>query len=154
MTAGLVCFPAHWRLAEKIGKPMGAIHAPVPHYTADLSMRVNRVFDRLQPGAKRLGRSNWGIDDGHGLNAPPGAPAPWMHLGPFLRVENQSITKLPRSGAIAFGIRTFLTPLSRLEPREAKQLRDTLVDLPSRVRTYKMGQAVCQRALDRLKMRL
>lgn len=32
-----VCFPSRWRIAEKLGKPLRDIHAPVPHYDEKLA---------------------------------------------------------------------------------------------------------------------
>jgi len=32
LTAASLCFPTRWRLGEKLGRPMAAIHAPVPLY--------------------------------------------------------------------------------------------------------------------------
>ena len=50
LTAAVLCFPASWRLAEKIGRPLEAIHAPVPEYDPKLARRVQRLFDGVQPG--------------------------------------------------------------------------------------------------------
>ncbi|HAW48780.1 MAG TPA: DUF3445 domain-containing protein, partial [Roseovarius sp.] len=50
LTAAVLCFPASWRLAEKIGRPLTAIHVPVPEYDAGLARRVQRLFDGVQPG--------------------------------------------------------------------------------------------------------
>ena len=30
LVAAVLCFPAHWRLADKLGRPLAAIHEPVP----------------------------------------------------------------------------------------------------------------------------
>ena len=50
MTAALLAFPASWTLSEKIGKPLGPIHAPVSAYDSNIAKRVNRIFDNVQPG--------------------------------------------------------------------------------------------------------
>jgi len=39
-----------------------------------------------------------------------------------LRVERQTLRRLPRSGAIVFTIRVYLTPLAELGPGEAGRL--------------------------------
>ncbi|MEO0763611.1 MAG: heme-dependent oxidative N-demethylase subunit alpha family protein, partial [Pseudomonadota bacterium] len=49
LVAAALCFPSRWSLAEKLGRPMTAIHDPVPDYDADLARRVARVFDALAP---------------------------------------------------------------------------------------------------------
>ena len=50
LTAAVLCFPASWRLADKIGRPLTAIHAPVAEYDDALARRVQRLFDGVQPG--------------------------------------------------------------------------------------------------------
>jgi hypothetical protein len=39
-----------------------------------------------------------------------------------LRVERQTLRRLPRSGAIVFTIRVYMTPLAELGPGEAGRL--------------------------------
>ena len=51
LTAALLCFPASWTLAEKIGRPLLRIHRPVEDYDA-VAPRVQRLFDGVQPGGR------------------------------------------------------------------------------------------------------
>ena len=39
----VVCFPAHWRLADKLGRPLEAIHEPVPGFGERLAPTVDRI---------------------------------------------------------------------------------------------------------------
>jgi hypothetical protein len=55
-----VCFPTRWRLADKIGQPLQAIHAPVPDYDAQLASTMERFFARLKPD-KLVWRCNWSL---------------------------------------------------------------------------------------------
>ena len=48
LTAALLCFPASWTLSEKIGKPLIAIHRPVPEYDTNIAKRVQRLFDGVR----------------------------------------------------------------------------------------------------------
>jgi DNA-binding MarR family transcriptional regulator len=48
LSAAVLCFPASWRLAEKIGRPLTSIHVPVAEYDAGLARRVQRLFDGVQ----------------------------------------------------------------------------------------------------------
>ena len=50
LVAGVLCFPANWTLAQKIGRPLRRIHAPVAAYDAALAARVQRLFDRARTG--------------------------------------------------------------------------------------------------------
>src|SRR5215212_2249662 len=47
LTAALLCAPAHWRLAEKLGKPLADIHSPVPGFAARLGSAAERFFASL-----------------------------------------------------------------------------------------------------------
>ena len=40
LTAAVLCFPNRWRLSDKLGRPMLAIHAPVPSYAERLGKPV------------------------------------------------------------------------------------------------------------------
>ena len=46
---GSVCFPSHWRLADKLGRSVAEIHGPVHHYDHELEARVDHFFERLRP---------------------------------------------------------------------------------------------------------
>jgi hypothetical protein len=47
--------PSHWRLHEKLGRSLAAIHAPVPHYAEELEAKVDRFFDRLRATVRSFG---------------------------------------------------------------------------------------------------
>lgn len=122
LAAASLCFPSSWRLAEKFGRPMEAIHAPVPGYPAGTrnAMLVNRIFDNLAPGAPVL-RGNWSIYGDNRLHHPQphegeraGDPAALGADGLHLREERQTLTRLPQSGDILFTILITLTPLAAL----------------------------------------
>ncbi len=58
----ILCFPASWTLAEKLGRAMVRIHAPVPEYDESIARRVQRVLDGVQ-----VGRPMWRMN--HNLYA-------------------------------------------------------------------------------------
>jgi hypothetical protein len=129
LAAASLCFPSSWTLAEKFGKPLQDIHEPVPGFgagtrTAEL---IERIFDRLSAD-RPVERRNWSIQAGDALHQPlshdgrsaraagtrsrfPGGDAA-AHA--FIRVERQTLRKLPVSGDILFTIRIHLDPLSAL----------------------------------------
>jgi hypothetical protein len=118
LIAGLLCFPANWTLPEKIGRPLGRIHAPVPDYDADVATRVQRLFDRVPPG-RAMWRAN-ALSYPHAIlhsplreaDPPPDGP------GRFVRSERQTILRLPRTGAVLFAVHTWIVPLAALTPAE------------------------------------
>lgn len=120
LTAAVLCFPANWTLSEKIGRPLTAIHTPVPQYGDDLARRVQRLFDALrapEEGGRMLLRMN-GLD--HHLPAlfqtrkEAEARPQGLGTGDFLRVERQCLRRLPRTNAIVFSIHTTVMPMERL----------------------------------------
>ncbi|UDY34542.1 heme-dependent oxidative N-demethylase family protein [Dermatobacter hominis] len=49
LDAGVLAFPSHWRLHDRIGLPMPLVHEHVAHYD-EIGDRVDRFFDRLPVG--------------------------------------------------------------------------------------------------------
>ncbi|WP_238364668.1 heme-dependent oxidative N-demethylase family protein [Mesobacterium pallidum] len=108
LTAAVLCFPSRWTLAQKIGRPLMRIHAPVAPYDDDIGKRVQRLFDGVRAG-RPLWRSNLIRNAGTALFN----PAPEFHgqptiPSPYLRSERQCILRLPATGAVVFSIHTFL----------------------------------------------
>lgn len=110
LTGAVLCFPAGWTLAEKIGRPLFRIHGPVPAYGPDLATRVQRLFDAMKPG-QALWRANAHFHDEPDLWTPrrEADPKPPRDTGrPYLRSERQVLFRLPVSGAIVFSIHTIV----------------------------------------------
>lgn len=111
LTGAVLCFPASWTLAEKFMRPLTAIHVPVDSYDANIAARVQRLFDGVQLG-RPLWRFNalWYHDAA--LHQPRSAAAPRQQPpsgeAGYLRSEKQTILRLPRTGAVIFGIHTFV----------------------------------------------
>lgn len=138
-TAGTVCAPTYWSLPERIGLDLGGLHGPVPGGDPGLASRIGRIFTGLQPD-RILERFNWTVqvgDDRHTPKRPSvvGADIHSLHL----RVERQTVRKLPQSGAVVFTIRTVMDPLlpilSRPEWREG--FEDAWISAPADLRRYK-----------------
>jgi hypothetical protein len=146
-TAAVLCFPSRWRLMDKIGKPLSAVHGPVPLYADRLARPVDRFMRHLKPGhiASRLNWSllddptlfqpggKWRVDGGSGINRENAGSQV------FLRVERQTLRRLPISEAVLFGIRVHVHPLDRVidRPDRAKALADAVRALPAEVQHYK-----------------
>jgi dimethylamine monooxygenase subunit A len=114
LAAGAVCFPSSWALGEKFGKTLDAIHTPVPGYADLMAGRVARIFDNL-PTEKPAWRMNWTLHPGNALHHPVGGFWPEGELSPFVRLERQTLRRLPFSGDILFSIRTYLDPVAALK---------------------------------------
>ncbi|SMR72863.1 Protein of unknown function [Aliiroseovarius halocynthiae] len=117
MTGAILCFPASWSLDQKFMKTLDKIHDPVSEYTPDIARRVQRVFDGIQVG-RPMWRANHLFyndpelfqprreEDRRGFDA--------CHPR-WLRVERQTMKRLPTTGAVVFSIHTFVLSRQRLE---------------------------------------
>lgn len=118
LTGAVLCFPASWRLAEKIGRPLSAIHGPVAAYDSTMAARVQRLFDAIRPG-RPLWRQNALVYGSDALHHPrpeadPRRESPQQ--GRFVRSEKQCFVAVPGSDAVVFSIHTYLAPLDSLPP--------------------------------------
>ena len=139
-----LCWPSCWRLADKIGRPLAEIHAPVPGYAETLERPVDRFFAHLKPG-RLTWRLNWTVVDdpapfqpehiaGH---VPITSDSAGAHL--WLRVERQTLRRLPATGAVVFTIRTYITRIDAAvgDAAAAAELAALLRDTPAATLAYK-----------------
>jgi hypothetical protein len=127
LTAGSLCFPSSWTLTEKFGLPIHQIHQPVPDFGEGSRNNelITRMFDRLHQPVLRF---NWSIQANPDLYHPMSNASRDERAGTrpsrfggadvrdaaFIRVERQTLRKLPVSGDILFTIRIYLDPLGAI----------------------------------------
>jgi hypothetical protein len=147
LTAAVLCFPNRWRLSDKLGRPMLAIHAPVPSYAERLGKPVDRFIGMLAP-ERPVWRLNWSLTDdpalfqpvGHGRrDTDPDITPENAGARITLRIERQTLRRLPRTGAVLFTIRTHQRPLTSLadRPQELGRLAEAVRGLPEDTARYK-----------------
>jgi hypothetical protein len=145
LVAAVLCFPAHWRLADKLGRPLWLIHEPVPGFGDRLADPVDRFFAGIEV-ARPVWRLNWSLVDAPTLFRPPehrGNPRPISaeQAGRqlWLRVERQTLRRLPRSGDVVFGIHTYVDPLEDAidSPEAAHALAARIREMPDAMARYK-----------------
>ncbi len=157
LAAASLCFPGRWRLADKIGRPMLAIHEPVARYAEDIGRATDDLLSRLTV-ERPVWRLNWSLVDDPTLFQPGGhgqtdaAPVDPEDL--YLRVERQTLRRLPETGAILFTIRTYVRPLPDgvTAKHDRERLADALEAMPDDVRTYKSLVAVADRTIAWLRI--
>jgi hypothetical protein len=163
LTAGAVCFPSNWRLADKIGHRLADVHGPVPGYADRLEKPVDRFFNNLSAEAL-VWRANWAIHDSPALfrtahdsvDGPIHDPTPATVTGGnagdtlWFRVERQTLRRLPQSGAVLFTIRTHLTQLHQAirSPKSAGDLAVVIRSMPDAVLRYRHMNAFRSALLD------
>jgi dimethylamine monooxygenase subunit A len=124
LTGAVLCFPASWTLAEKIGRPLMRIHGTVPSYSDEIARRVQRMFDAVRVD-QPLWRMNYLTYDDHVLHQPrrEGTPRP-RPVGHFLvRSERQCFVRLPQTRAVVFSIHTYVVKADTLTEAELVELR-------------------------------
>lgn len=124
LAAAVLCFPASWALEDKLGRPLVDIHAPVADYDAGVAARVQRLFDALRPDVV-LARCNCLPYADPALHQPrresdrrarPQGPAP------FVRLERQTLRRLPVGDAVVFAIHTAVLARDTLSPADRAAL--------------------------------
>jgi dimethylamine monooxygenase subunit A len=135
LTGASLAAPNRWRLAEKLGRPLVGIHDVVPGYDDTLARPVARFMEELRAG-RIAGRVNWGIADRpdrfQPVPLPRAEPITAADAGRrlYLRIERQTLRKLPATGAVLFTIKTKIAPLAA-----ALQSRTDAADLAAAIRT-------------------
>jgi hypothetical protein len=117
LTGAILCFPASWTLAQKIGRPLSAIHSPVPTYDEGITRRVQRMFDAIRP-EQPLWRANSHFYDDPVLFQPRPEQAARRAAvtRTYLRSERQCLLRLPGTRAVVFTIHTWVLLRSDLPP--------------------------------------
>lgn len=158
LVAGALCFPANWMLQEKIGKALLRIHRPVREYGDRLASRVQRLHDGVAAG-RPLCRANWNFAPGPDLFTPDGeadktdrhrtraGAADWRDC--WIRVERQTLSRLPQSGAVVFAIHSMVAPLIGCTDEDWREFHRAFMEMPEAVRADKAGAAILAEAARR-----
>ncbi|TWU72833.1 hypothetical protein ED733_002004 [Metarhizium rileyi] len=147
LRAGVICASTGWNLAGKMGKGLVGIHEPVPDYRSRMQLSMDRFFTRL-PAGKPVQRGAWGFEVGKHLYTPPGDEnlealrTQDSSLRPddiYLRVDWQTLRRLPLSGAVVFNFKAFFTPVTHLrrEPYIPSLCLKVLTESKAHLRAYK-----------------
>ena len=117
-TAAALCSPTYFSVADALGSSLALLHGPVPAGEG-FADRIARVFSMVRPD-ESLERFNWTVQPTSQRFTPASAPlkalAATIAEGDaldemHLRVERQTIRRLPRTGGVLFTIRVSLDPL-------------------------------------------
>jgi hypothetical protein len=112
---------------EVVGRSLAELHGPVAGFSDRFLVRVQRIFEGLRPGLV-LERRNWTVVNSAELHTPHSAPirAQIAAIAPAeagrelqVRVERQTLRRLPATGGAVFTIRVWLAPLAALAEHPA-----------------------------------
>ncbi|MBT0667540.1 DUF3445 domain-containing protein [Novosphingobium profundi] len=122
LAAAAVAFPTDWRLEEKMGQAVHAIHTPIDGYADALSSGVDKFMDGLQ-SFNIFGRTNAFVVASDDLRYLPKDPPEtrFAHVTPdnagealYVRCEREALRRLRKSRAIVFTIGIYRTALGTL----------------------------------------
>ncbi|GMK55708.1 hypothetical protein CspeluHIS016_0207640 [Cutaneotrichosporon spelunceum] len=118
------CFPSGFDPSEKLGMGLSAIHEPVPSYER-IGPSMERFFSKLEVG-KPVRRLNWSVQThnelyNNGSNHIHEDEDISQLRGKVnidttnLRIEMQTLTRLPETKALLFSFKTYLTPVTEVK---------------------------------------
>ncbi|GLB35130.1 putative IMP dehydrogenase / GMP reductase domain containing protein [Lyophyllum shimeji] len=160
LRAAVSCSAVGWRLQEKMGRPLHEIHEPVPDYKEKMQFSMDRYFSKM-PCDKPIQRGSWSFEIGQPLYSQPGDPHYKLRESQThelrvedvcLRVDWQTLRRLPRSRAIVFNFKALFTPVThfREEPYIPKLVAKILREGRKPILEYKSTRHVEHRLLPAL----
>jgi hypothetical protein len=152
IVAGAVIFPSRWKLSEKIGKGMDAVHTPVPGFEQVLAPYMTATFDKITAD-RPVWRKNWSLHSTADLHQPTSihelaAPGDY-----WWRTERQTLTRSAIGEFLFFTIRNRAEPLSWIknDPDSAALFAQTLASFTPETIEYKGLQQDHQSIIDYLR---
>ncbi|KAG6832710.1 hypothetical protein H0H92_012282 [Tricholoma furcatifolium] len=147
LRAAVSCSAVGWKLQEKMGRALHEIHEPVPDYKEKMQFSMDRYFSKLTCD-KPIQRGSWSFEIGEPLYSQPGDPhyemrgiqRPSLDVEDIhLRVDWQTLRRLPKTGAIVFNFKALFTPVTQFqnEPYIPKLVAKVLRDGKQSFKDYK-----------------
>ncbi|KAJ5146333.1 uncharacterized protein N7515_000897 [Penicillium bovifimosum] len=161
LRAAVICSSLGWNAGTKMGKQLHEIHEPIPDYKEKMQFSMDRYFTKM-PTDKPIQRGSWGLEIGQPLYMPPGDPHELLRLSQrpdltldecHLRVDWQTLRRLPLSGAVVFNFKGLFTPVSefRDEPGVPELVMKVLNEGKKNLMDYKGVWHVQHVVLPKLK---
>ena len=163
LVAGHLCFPNAWCLDDKITQPFLTIHHPVPIFSSAIGQPAHLLLERLK-AERPVWRVNWSLVTTERLSLTPDiiqqgrlqhntiTPA---NIGNncFVRIEKQTLVRLPRTNAILFTVHTHREAIASVieTPGYAQLIAHTIRTAPDALLDYKGITAFKDVLLDYLK---
>jgi len=153
LVAGQLCFANGWSLDDKFNQPFLAIHAPAPAMIGPTMVSAQKLMEKILD-KKPVWRCSWNfkvsgeldLSSQHNLryNQFLKEVAPTLttdNIGAqlYLRLERQTVSRLPRSNHILFGIHLYQYTLDEacLDKTQATQMLNVLKTTPPEMMMYK-----------------
>jgi hypothetical protein len=152
IVAGAVIFPSRWKLTEKIGKGMDAVHTPVPGYATALAPFMTATFDKVSPD-RAVWRKNWSLHSTEDLYQPTSIHIEANPEDYWWRTERQTLTRSAIGDYLYFTIRNRAEPLQWIKEDQssASAFAETLASYSPETIEYKGLQKDHQKLVDYLR---
>ncbi|KAL4809212.1 hypothetical protein BDV18DRAFT_76935 [Aspergillus unguis] len=157
LAASASLFPVGWTVADRIGWTISQLHNPVPLWHQQVANSVSKFLCRLTPETP-MERSNYFVEvkrPDENLFEILYRPTTLSEDNPdpspqdlVIRRERQTFRRLPRTGTIVFGVKTFLTTLDELPMQELENFAREIKSWPERVGEYKGVETWGAKALE------
>jgi hypothetical protein len=127
LVAGQLCFANGFSLDDKFGQPFLTIHAPAPKMIGPTMGAAHKLIERLPPN-RPIWRASWNFKISNELDLTSRHNARYKkemdevtptltsaNIGErlYIRIERQTLTRLPLSNCVLFGIHTYINLLAR-----------------------------------------
>ena len=150
LIAGHLCFPNDWCLQEKLGKSFMRIHDPVPLFASMVGRSSSLLLERLKVG-RPVWRLNWAFKVTPQLTLTPqqvrllreeeqeDVTCETIGQRCYLRVERQTLSRLPLTNAILFTIHTYQTRVADIAQDKdvARRMANVVRTTPNEMLAYK-----------------
>lgn len=153
LVAGQLCFANDWSLDEKLGLPFWQVHAPIVPIVEPMMRATQNLLARL-PVGRPVWRLNWSVKVSDQLDMSsrhkqaldqllndrlPYLTPETIGNQLYIRSERQTLTRLPQSGAILFGIHTYQNLLAQeaSDPERAMRMAQVFSTTPPAMVAYK-----------------
>jgi dimethylamine monooxygenase subunit A len=154
VAAGQLCFPSGWSLHEKMNQHFIKVHAPLPRITDNMIQSANKLLERI-PAHKPVTRNNWGFRVCDWLDLSTRQTENYKRLlhkisadlrvedvgeKIFVRIEHQTLSRLPISNYVLFTIHTYQNKLkNEMQDKErARALAAFVRAVPADLLEYKL----------------
>lgn len=153
LVAGQLCFANGYSLDDKYGQPFLTIHSPAPGMIGPMMQAAQKLMERILVG-RSVWRASWNFKISNAMdlssrhtenyNRELATIAPGLttgNIGPkvFIRIERQTLTRLPLSNCILFGIHVHQNTVEDEagDPQRARQMLNVLKTTPREMLDYK-----------------
>ncbi len=153
LVAGQLCFANGWSINDKFGQPFLSIHAPAPKMIEPTMQTAQKLMERIF-AERPVWRCSWNFKVWNNLDLSSKYNAAYNDAlkikaadltaeniadNVYLRIERQTISRLPKSNNILFGIHMYQNSLENenMDKKQAANMLNVINTTPKEMLDYK-----------------